>query len=347
MQKKLRRRLLQELVLCRDDITPRKKRILNFTRKLQDNYRQRNKRVKSTRAAILAYGDARNRLRKLKSRRWTRQEKLFALALYRSPKAYNFLNELIALPCRSTLTVLLSSVPFDVCINHLRQEVQKMDNRDKYCALYFSKMSLRSGVYYNEPVDLVDGFEDFGTLERHIDKRIMRLFSWSVVSTLNGNSLWLTICASPQRQPIKAQSQSTKTQDLGVSGKKKYTKGTNSKDNDAAKKVYGLEMEKEVALRVSHSSLMSSDRMKPSWGGGEGTPLLPDDSVGRTHPRGAVGSLLLAKTLSVQGVGIGHPQVEEMDHGAVAGSKNPGKSVGEVAVGLREKGHPRNHAEVQ
>ena len=201
-QNKLRRRrLLQELELNRAEVTPRKKRILELAARTAKRYNRLKRNVIKTRgrmkslvkladcsdmsyflqngvspaAAALAAGDARNRHVRPKHRRWTRKEKLLALALYkRSPKAFRFLSSLIVLPSRSTLNSLLSELPFNVGINediirHLGMEVRKMNQTRKgneFCALYFDEISLRCGLFYRQNVDKVDGFEDYGAFGR-------------------------------------------------------------------------------------------------------------------------------------------------------------------------------------
>ncbi|KAJ8885087.1 hypothetical protein PR048_011283 [Dryococelus australis] len=51
-------------------------------------------------------------------------------------------------------------------IKHFGQEVKKMKDGNQYCPLYFDEISLRSGLYYNESENRVEGFEDFGSVGR-------------------------------------------------------------------------------------------------------------------------------------------------------------------------------------
>lgn len=57
-------------------------------------------------------GELRNFKRRPRGRRWTLDEKLFALAIYkRSPRVYRFLCKHITLPCESTLKQILQKIP--------------------------------------------------------------------------------------------------------------------------------------------------------------------------------------------------------------------------------------------
>ncbi|KAL1488865.1 hypothetical protein ABEB36_014660 [Hypothenemus hampei] len=54
-----------------------------------------------------------------KGRRWGLQDKIFALALFkRSPRGYNFLKKLVALPSKTTILSLLGKIPFETGINN-------------------------------------------------------------------------------------------------------------------------------------------------------------------------------------------------------------------------------------
>lgn len=98
--------------------------------------------------------------------------KVFALSMYKkSPKLYRYIREFFQLPSERTLKHVLSSIPFETGINsvlfeHLRDEVQKMYEPDRFCTLIFDEMSLSSGLYYQKHKQRIMGFEDLGHLRR-------------------------------------------------------------------------------------------------------------------------------------------------------------------------------------
>ena len=117
----------------------------------------------------LLKGIFRNSKRKPKGRRWNFEDKMLALSLLkRSPKSYSFLRLLLPLPSRRTLQSVLSTVHFAAGINAhvfdaLAQSMKKMSDRDGYCCLLFDEMSIRENVPFNEKLDCVEGYEDYGT----------------------------------------------------------------------------------------------------------------------------------------------------------------------------------------
>lgn len=63
-------------------------------------------------AKIILHGELKNFKRKHRGRRWTVDEKLFALAIFkRSPRVYRFLQQHLTLSCESTLKNLLQEIP--------------------------------------------------------------------------------------------------------------------------------------------------------------------------------------------------------------------------------------------
>lgn len=114
----------------------------------------------------------RNVNRILTGRRWTEEDKIFALSIYkRSPRTYKYLSAFFQLPSPRTLKTLLSKVPFDTGINKLllQQLKTKMDDMnvlDRYCALVFDEISLDSGFHYLPHKQSIIGFQDLGELGR-------------------------------------------------------------------------------------------------------------------------------------------------------------------------------------
>ena len=107
---------------------------------------------------------------KAKGRRWTYKDKVIALSLYhQSPRAYQFCLCIFTLPSVSSLRTWLSNVevrpgfPRKV-FELLRDKVAGVTEKNKLCVITFDEMSLRAGLSYNITEDVVEGFEDFGSL---------------------------------------------------------------------------------------------------------------------------------------------------------------------------------------
>jgi len=117
----------------------------------------------------LLKGIFRNSKRKPKGRRWNFEDKMLALSLLkRSPKSYSFLRLLLPLPSRRTLQSVLNTIHFAAGINAhvfgaLQHSLQRMSDRDRYCCLLFDEMSIRENVRFNQKLDCIEGFEDYGT----------------------------------------------------------------------------------------------------------------------------------------------------------------------------------------
>lgn len=105
-------------------------------------------------------------------RRWTEEDKTFALSVYkRSPRVYKYLSAFFQLPSPRTLKTLLSKVPFDTGINklllqQLKIKINDMHILDRYCTLVFDEISVDSGFHYHAHKQIIIGFEDLGELGR-------------------------------------------------------------------------------------------------------------------------------------------------------------------------------------
>lgn len=114
----------------------------------------------------------RNCKKDAKGRRWTLDDKLLALSIYkRSPRTYSYLCHLLVLPSVRTLQALLHKLPMKTGINadvlsQLKKSVQKMKPRDRNCILMFDEIALQKRLIYNENSGTVEGFEDFGSQGR-------------------------------------------------------------------------------------------------------------------------------------------------------------------------------------
>ncbi|KAB0800837.1 hypothetical protein PPYR_06576 [Photinus pyralis] len=110
----------------------------------------------------------RNQERALKCRRYTLEDKILALSLYKaSGKGYRLLSKIFALPHPRTLSKLLQKIPLQPGINEiifksLQENIRGMKKDDKICILMFDEMSIDVNVYYNRHNDIIVGIEDFG-----------------------------------------------------------------------------------------------------------------------------------------------------------------------------------------
>lgn len=107
--------------------------------------------------------------RKPKGRHWTGQDKSVALNIYlRSPSTYRALRRILNLPCIKTLRRSISGIAnkpgfCPVLQESIRRVVTKMNNQDKICILSFDEMSIKSALQYNQHLDMVTGYENFGS----------------------------------------------------------------------------------------------------------------------------------------------------------------------------------------
>ncbi|KAG8232050.1 hypothetical protein J437_LFUL014426 [Ladona fulva] len=123
-------------------------------------------------AAVLLGSQLKSAGKKPNGRRWTLEEKLLAVAIYkRSPKSYNLLRYLFTLPSRSSINKILHSIPFSPGINpqifaSLSHSLSQMEDCDRICVLMFDEMSIMEHCDYNASLDLIVGFEDYGCNRR-------------------------------------------------------------------------------------------------------------------------------------------------------------------------------------
>ncbi|KAI4463167.1 thap domain-containing protein 9 [Holotrichia oblita] len=107
-----------------------------------------------------------NSRRKPSGRRFTLQDKVLALALYKqSGNGYKLLSKLFTLPSPKTVIRLLKKVPVHPGINQSVLDVLSAEAKaftsplDKYCVLVFDEMSILPHLAWNEEDDAVVGFE--------------------------------------------------------------------------------------------------------------------------------------------------------------------------------------------
>lgn len=105
---------------------------------------------------------------KANGRRFTLEEKLLSLSLYKqSAKTYRILSKLFTLPGRKTLTNLLSKIPIGTGIDKnlikvLQHHVTDLNDKQKCCVILFDEVSLETNLQYDDNVGYIMGFEDNG-----------------------------------------------------------------------------------------------------------------------------------------------------------------------------------------
>lgn len=110
---------------------------------------------------LLLQSQMRNINRKLPGRRWTLDDKVLALSIYKkSPSCYRLLNMLFCLPSISTLKIILNKIPL-VC--GLNDQVLKTIST---IAKNVVEMSIRKNLNYNSKLDQIDGYQDHGNQGR-------------------------------------------------------------------------------------------------------------------------------------------------------------------------------------
>lgn len=104
-----------------------------------------------------------------RGRRYTLEEKILALSLYKkSGKGYRLLSKIFTLPSPRVLSTLLQCIPFKAGINHqifqnLKEKVAKMEKlQDKACIVMFDEMAISPKLTYQRKDDVVIGLEDYG-----------------------------------------------------------------------------------------------------------------------------------------------------------------------------------------
>lgn len=106
--------------------------------------------------------------KKLKGRRFSLDEKILALSLYKpSPKSYRILRKMCVLPSRRCLQSLLQAVRLnpgynDRIFQHLKKRISKLPEKHRHCILVFDEMAIAPSCTFNASKDLIEGFVDNG-----------------------------------------------------------------------------------------------------------------------------------------------------------------------------------------
>ncbi|CAH2086827.1 unnamed protein product [Euphydryas editha] len=103
-------------------------------------------------------------LKKPKGRRFSNEEKVLSLSLYKkSPKCYALLNKYFTLPSAKTMKRLLYKIKISPGINtvifqKIRKTMSGKPLSDRLCSLMFDEMSLTPHLQYDSHNDLLEGF---------------------------------------------------------------------------------------------------------------------------------------------------------------------------------------------
>lgn len=122
---------------------------------------------------VLLQSQLRNCPKKPKGRRYTFDEKILALVMFKkSPACYRLLRRMFTLPCQSSLNKLLNRIPLKCGINNhifatLKEMSQKQSDEDNICILSFDEMSIRRHLWYDQKSDQIQGFQDHGNHGRN------------------------------------------------------------------------------------------------------------------------------------------------------------------------------------
>jgi len=144
-----------------------KKRILKAEKYINSNSKQLNRLNSIT----LNFIESQMRMQpqKPRGRRFTVDDKVFALSLYKqSGKAYKMLSKVFALPSRKCIMDMLKKIPFQTGINqrifeNLKNAVKKIKNKlDRYCTVIFDEIALSASLQYMAQEGNIVGFEDLG-----------------------------------------------------------------------------------------------------------------------------------------------------------------------------------------
>lgn len=110
---------------------------------------------------------------KSRPKKWSISEKKLSLSLYyKSPSNYRFMRKKgIVLPAVPTVKNWISANSFKTGINdfymqQLKIKADTMTNEEKKCAILFDEMSLKKFLEYSSKFDIIQGFEDLGSMGR-------------------------------------------------------------------------------------------------------------------------------------------------------------------------------------
>lgn len=123
----------------------------------------------TTLAALFTVMQFREISKEKMGRRFTKEEKIMALSLYKQgPKAYRWLSKIFILPSPVTLSRVISRAGIRPGINkkiftQLKKRTQNMKDSEKLCMVLFDEISLTPHFDHNRKRDSISGFITNGT----------------------------------------------------------------------------------------------------------------------------------------------------------------------------------------
>lgn len=108
-----------------------------------------------------------------KRKPWSENEKKIAMSIYyKSPSTYKHMRKIgIVLPGDSTIRRWLKSIDYlpgfvGEYIRQIKLKVSTMSYTDKKCVILLDEMAISKCIEYNKTIDLIEGFQDLGSLGR-------------------------------------------------------------------------------------------------------------------------------------------------------------------------------------
>jgi len=125
--------------------------------------------------ALLLQSQLKNTGRKLTGHRFSIEDKVMALTIYKKSTAcYKLLRRLFCLPSEGTLKALLNRIPMKCGINSqifktVKEIAANRAAEENICILAFDEMSIRKNLSYNMKQDIIDGYQDHGNQGRTME----------------------------------------------------------------------------------------------------------------------------------------------------------------------------------
>lgn len=198
-----RKKQLLEMVQEKHKETSQVRRRLRYTRKqlkIQSNSIRTSEALKtrtinsidmSMGARWILDGEKRNFSKAPTARKWLLKEKCWALSIYkRSARTYRYLRAHITLPSEKTVKNLLSAIQLEpgvypFLLKILERKTKNYSNpKDRIVVIIFDEMFAEDEFSYNPVQDKIDGYEDFGKRGRtHLLANHVLVFKVRILST--------------------------------------------------------------------------------------------------------------------------------------------------------------------
>ncbi|XP_031358890.1 uncharacterized protein LOC116182497 [Photinus pyralis] len=106
---------------------------------------------------------------------WSTMEKQLSLSLYyKSPACYKFMRETLkfVLPSIKTIQTWLKVTNLATGVNtvlltKIKEKINCMNESEKQCVVLFDEISLKRKLEYNNQLDIIEGYQDLGSLGRN------------------------------------------------------------------------------------------------------------------------------------------------------------------------------------